>query len=311
MHRRISFHGDASALGTLAQQLTSIEGVIGLVHHRGASLKPAGDVLEVDVLNRDADEVLRRAQSHMDAPNAALAVVISQSTSMLERAHRHLIENDADEVLWEEMESDLRNHGRVSTNFLILMSLGGIVSACGLLMSPVPRAIALVGAAIIAPGFEPLAKLAQGLALRQGRLCLRGLLSVAVGYGALFAAAFLVVLVLSRAGIGEARTALTSEAVRGPLTHIEPISTLASACAAVAGIMMVVSLRDLYIVGPLMVLVLISGIALAGGALAVGEPGIAWDAVERVAVDAILLLGLGAGVFYWKQRSFHRRRPLS
>jgi hypothetical protein len=311
MHRRISFHGDAGALSTLAQQLTSIEGVIGLAHHRGASVKPAGDVLEVDVLNRDADEVLRRAQPHLEATDNALAVVISQSTSMLERAHRHLIETDADEVLWEEMESDLRNHGRISINFLILMTLGGIVSVCGLLMSPVPRAIALVGAAIIAPGFEPLAKLAEGLALRQRRLCLRGLLSVAVGYGALFAAAFVTVFTLSWAGIGEARSALTSEAVRGPLTEIEPIGTLASAGAAVAGIMMVVSLRDFYIVGPLMVLVLISGIALAGGALAVGEGGVALAAVERVGVDVCLLLVLGAGVFYWKQRSFHRRRPLS
>jgi hypothetical protein len=311
MHRRISFHGDAGALGTLAHQLNSIEGVIGLTHHRGASMKPAGDVLEVAVLNRDADEVLRRAQPHLEAPGSSLAVVISQSTSMFERAHHHLIETDADEVLWEEMEADLRNHGRVSVNFVILMALGGIVSVCGLLMSPVPRAIALVGAAIIAPGFEPLAKLAQGLALRQGRLCVRGLLSVGVGYGALCAAAFLTVLALSWAGVGDARVALTSEGVRGPLTEIEPIGTLASAGAAIAGIMMVVSLRDFYIVGPLMVLVLISGMALAGGALAVGEGGVALAAVERVGVDVVLLLGLGAGVFYWKQRSFHRRRPLS
>jgi hypothetical protein len=311
MHRRISFHGDSKALGALANDLTSVEGVIGLAHHPGASLKPAGDLLEVNVLNRNADEVLRRAQPHLKAPNARLVVVISQSTAMLDPAHRHLIETDADEVLWEEMESDLRNHGRVSSNFVLLMVLGGIVSVCGLLMTPVPRAIALVGAAIIAPGFEPLAKLAQGLALRQGRICLRALLSVAVGYGVLFAASFLTILVFSQAGIGEARSALTSEDVLAPLTRVEPISTLTAACAAVAGVLMVVSLRDFYVVGPLMVLVLIAGISLAGGALALGEFGIAWSAVRRVVVDALLLLVLGGGVFYWKQRTFHRRRPLS
>ena len=125
MHRRISFHGDARAIGTLARQLNSIEGVIGLTQHRGASLKPPGDVLDVAVLNRDADEVLRRAQPHLEAPGSSLAVVISQSTSMFDRAHHHLIENDADEVLWEEMEADLRNHGRVSINFVISAAFGG------------------------------------------------------------------------------------------------------------------------------------------------------------------------------------------
>lgn len=311
MHRRLTFSGDMRALGTLAQDLTSIEGVIGLAHHRGVSIRPPGDVLEVDVLNRDADEVLRRARPHLEDPDITVSVVIAQSTAMIDRAHRHMIATDADEVLWEEMESDLRNHGRVSINFVLLMILGGVVSVCGLLMAPVPRAIALVGAAIIAPGFEPLAKLAEGLALRQGKLCLRAMLSVLVGYGALFAAAFLTILALSLSGVGEPRSALTAEAVLGPLTRIEPISTITSACAAVAGILMVVSLRDFYVVGPLMVLVTIAGIALAGGALAVGETGVALGAMRRVGVDATLLLLLGGGVFYWKQRSFHRRRPLS
>jgi hypothetical protein len=170
-----------------------------------------------------------------------------------------------------------------------LMALGGIVAVCGLLMEPVPRAIALVGAAIIAPGFEPLAKLAEGLGLLQRGICLRAL----------------------SAGVGDPRARLTAEPILAPLTHLEPLSIITSACAAVAGVVMVVSLRDFYVVGPLMVLVTISGIALAGGALAVGEFGVVLSALKRVGVDAVLLLLLGAGVFYWKQRSFHRRRPIS
>jgi hypothetical protein len=69
-------------------------------------------------------------------------------------------------------------------------------------------------------------------------------------------------------------------------------------------------LRDLYVVGPLMVLVMISGVALVGAALARGEGMLALAALERVGVDVALIVGLGAGVFAWKQRRFHRRRPL-
>ena len=85
---------------------------------------------------------------------------------------------------------------------------------------------------------------------------------------------------------------------------------MTSGCAAVAGILMVVSLRDLYVVGPLMVLVMISGVALVGAALARGEASLALAALERVGVDVALIVGLGAAVFAWKQRRFHRRRPL-
>jgi hypothetical protein len=78
-----------------------------------------------------------------------------------------------------------------------------------------------------------------------------------------------------------------------------------------AGVIMVVSLRDFYVVGPLMLLVLISGVALAGAALALGEGGIALGALGRTGCDLGLLVVLGGAVFHWKQRHFHRRRPLA
>jgi hypothetical protein len=311
MHRRITFQGDSVAITTLAKELEPLDGVIGLAQQRGASLKPAGDVLQVDVLNSTADEVLRRARPRLDDDAVNLTVVILQSNAIIDRRRAHLIETDGDESLWEEMESDLRNHGRVSVNYVLLMALGGVISAAGLLVESVTQAIALVGASIIAPGFEPIAKLTQGLVLRQTNVCGRALLSVGVGYGVLFAAAFLTVLALSLANPGHPHAALLAQPVLEPLTHLDAAPLVTSACAAVAGIVMVVSLRDLYVVGPLMVLVLISGAALAGAALAVGEWGIALGALRRVGSDLALIVVLGAAVFYWKQRRFHRRRPLT
>src|SRR5205085_1745080 len=159
MHRRITFHGDSGAVGGLAEQLVPIEGVIAIGHHRGGSLKPPGDVLQVDVLNSYADEVMRRARPALDDERIDVSVVVEQSTAIVDRARTDLIAKDADELLWEEMEADLRNHGRVSWNYVILMVLGGIIAASGFLVEPVTQAIAFVGAAIIAPGFEPVAKL--------------------------------------------------------------------------------------------------------------------------------------------------------
>jgi hypothetical protein len=312
MHRRLTFHGDSEALGSLANELALIEGVIGLAHVREASLKPPGDVLQVDVLNRDADQALRRARPRLEDRSKKITLVISQTNAVIDHDHTHLIATDADEALWEEMESDLRNHGRLSTNYLLLMALGGVIAAAGFMLEPVSQAIAFVGASIIAPGFEPIAKLAQGLVLRETKICLRALLSLLVGYAVLFAAASLFIFGMSLLTSSDRpHAALMAQPVLGPLTHLAVAPVVTSACAAVAGIIMVVSLRDLYVVGPLMVLVTIPGVALAAAALVTGEASIALGAMKRVAADFALIVILGAAVFYWKQRSFHRRRPLS
>jgi hypothetical protein len=311
MHKRITFSGDAQSVRALAQQLVPIEGVIGLWHQREGALKPPGDVLQVDVLNRDADQVLRKAAACLDDKSVQLSVVIGQSTAIVDRDRAHLIETDADEALWEEMESDLRNHGRISANYLVLMALGGIVAAAGLLLDPVSQGMAFVGASIIAPAFEPVAKVAQALVLGRARICGRALLSVMVGYALMIGAAALTFLALSTLQPRQPHVVFVMQPVIDSLTHLKTAPIVTSGCAAIAGIIMVVSLRDLYVVGPLIVLVTVPGLALAGAALGVGEGLVALGALRRVGSDLALIIILGAGVFAWKQRLFHRRRPLT
>jgi len=311
MHRRITLQGDAGAIANLARELAPLEGIIALAHHPGASIVPAGDVLELDVLNLAADEVLRRARPGVDDGRHPLTVAISQTTAVIDPRRRTLIAHDADESLWEEMEADLRNHGRVSVNYVVLMALGGIIAAVAFALEPVSQAIALVGSAIIAPGFEPVAKLAQGLVLAEAKICARAVLSLLVGYAVLLAAAFLVTAALGLFDGGHTRATLRAEPVVAALTGLEPAPLMASACAAAAGILMIVSLRDLYVVGPLMVLVLIAGVALVGAALATGQGTLALGALRRLGADLALVLLAGIVIFFWKQRRFHRRRPLA
>src|SRR5436190_6535710 len=296
MHHRITFLGDSAALRRLADQLAPIEGIVGLAHERGGARKPAGDVLQVEVLNSFVDEVLRRARPAIDDESTEVAVVIGQSTAVIDRARAHLIQQDADEIVWEEMEADLRNHGRISWNYLLLMTLGGIVATSGFLEEPVTQAIAFVGSAIIAPAFEPVAKLAQALVLRQLRVSGRALLSIAVGYAVVCAAAFLTMTALSWGHGGHAHATLRAQPVLQPLTHFGAAPLLMSGAAAIAGVVMVVSLRDLYVVGPLMVLVLLPNLTLIGGGLALRDLDLALAALRRLALDLALIVALGGGV---------------
>jgi hypothetical protein len=307
MHKEIIISGDPATVRQMGASLRPLDDVIGLAVQVGASIKPAGDVLTVQVLNRGADEVLRLATQA--TREGRIDIVICSTNAFIAADRDALIGRDIDEALWEEMESGLRNHGRVSPNYLLLMMVGGMIAAVGLFLEPVGQATAVVAASIIAPGFEPVAKICQGIVLRRRRMVGLAIVALLVGYATMIGAAALAVSAL--AALGQVSAAqLLSQPLLPSLTTIAPRTMLISACAAIAGMIMVVSLRDTYVVGPLIALVLITGSGLVGAALGLGKWSIALRALGRVGLDIALVMVLGVAVFLWKQKRVHHRDPV-
>lgn len=308
MHRQITFSGDSTFLAAAARDLAEHDDVISLSRSEGGSLKPVGDVLVLEVLNRGVDDVLRRAASAVRAGTVVLAV--SKTSALVHTPKRDAINHDADETIWEEIEAGLRNHGRLTLNFCILMLLGGAVACIGLSSDPVTQATAFVGSAVIAPGYEPFAKLAQGLFFRQGFVIRRALLACLCGYVLIGLGGALTQWLLLRTGGSSAAVLASVPSLESLATpHLKP--TFVSVCAALAGALMIVTQRDLYIMGPLIVLVLIPGASLAGAALVSGNGSLAADALLRVGLDALAILVVTLLVLFWKQKRHHQRQPLS
>ncbi len=306
MHRTIELTVPSAATPTVLQQLEDLEHVIGLSVERGASIKPPGDVVTVHTLNRGADDVLKVAeQARRHGP---VSVVTAELASIVDPEHEHEVSNDVDEGIWEEMEIGLRHQGRVTSNYLALMALGGSIATIGLVSEPVPQAIALVASSVIAPGFEPIAKLALGIVLRQKDVFQRGLASMLSGYLVLILAAAATFLVLRSAG-----AVTIEEFVHNP--EVERIAAptlkdiLQSACAAAAGLIMIAAYRRSVIAGPLMALMLIPAAAMAGAALVVGQPGLSYEGFQRFGLDVLLIVGVGSVVLFIKQATIHRQRP--
>lgn len=307
MHRTIEVTVPPSSTPWLVEELEGLEHVIGVILLRGASVKPPGDVVVVHALNRGVDDVLKCAASAGE--RGSISVVTSQVASIIDPHHQDAVDRDVDEAIWEEAETGLRHQGRVTPNFLALMALGGAIATAGLIAESVPQAIAFVAASIIAPGFEPIAKVPLGLVLRRWNVVRRGLLAAGVGYAVLVLAAALMFLALRVGGVVS-----IDEFVANPevlrIAHPTLAETLVSACAAVAGVVMVLAYRESVIAGPLIALVLIPAAALIGAALAAGQPALAGEGLERLALDAALIVGLGALVVWIKQVTVHRRAPM-
>jgi len=305
MHRTIAITGTPIYTNRLLRELDDMEEVIGLSVNRGASLKPPGDVITVHALNRGMDAVLRCA----GATGGDVSIVTAEVASIIDPAHQDAVDDDVDEAIWEEMETGLRHQGRITPNYLILMALGGAIAAAGLAAEPVPQAIAFVSASIIAPGFEPIVKIPLGLVLRRWNVVRRGVVSVLAGYAVLILAAALAFAALRLTGTVTVEAFIHNPEVE-KIAHPTFAEGLVSACAAIAGVVMVAAYRRSVIAGPLIALILIPAAAVIGAALVAGQIGLIVEGLQRLGLDMALVVGLGLLVIAAKQLRVHRRMPL-
>lgn len=309
MHHQIDVTVPAAATEDVLAELEDHEGVLALTLQRGGSVKPAGDVLTVHVLNRSIDSVLStvdRAREH-----GPVTVATVRTESVVATGAQDAIEDDADESPWEEFERTLRHHGRMSINYLVLMALGGAIAVAGLLSPPVPQALALAASAIVAPAFEPVAKLALALIRADLHRVRRALVSVVVGYLILAVAGGVTFHVLRALGLAKPGVLASSEGVH---MIMDPTAAdwLVGAGGALAGLVIITSFREAVLAGALIALALVPAAGLIGVGLVAGDLEVALGGLKRAAADMGLVIVLGGAVVLLKDRvKHHGRRPLA
>lgn len=307
MHRTFTLAVPTPKTDELTQELSRLDPVLGLAVSRGASLKPPGDVVTLHVLNAGADDVLRAvARCCQGEP---YVVASAEITSLIAPDRREQVERDVDEAVWEEMQTGLRHQGRTTANSAALMALGGVIAAVGLVSDPVPQVMAFMAAAVVAPGFEPVAKMALALLLGRWHAVWRGLYSTLVGYAAVMAAAGLTFALLLATGAIDVG-AFTGNREVANLAHPTTEAVLVSLAGALAGAVIVSSYRRSVIAGALMALAIIHTAAAIGMGLMCGRADIAAEALERLGIDLGLIVGCCGLVFALKQWWVHRRKPI-
>ena len=311
MHRTIEVTVSPAAADALVADLQELEHVVGVARQHGASVQPAGcDVVVVHALNRGTDAVMRAAADAAGRHGGPFSVASAELASLSDPEHQAAIDRDVDEALWEEMEAGMRHHGRITTNFLALMALGGAIAAAGLVShDPVLQTVATIAAAVIAPGFEPVVKVPLGLVLRRFEVAKVGVLSSLAGYAVLAAGAAVAFLGLWGFGAVEPDDFFASPAA-GHLAHPPAPDLLISFCGALAGVVIQTAYRRSVIAGALIAMRMIDAAAALGISVVAGRPDFMWEALERLGLDIAFILVAGAAVFWAKQRLVHQRAPL-
>lgn len=307
MHRIFQISLPADDAQRLCGELQKLETVVGLSLSKNVSLKPPGDLVTVDVLNKGADDVLelvrRAAEKH------EVSVTTHEAASFIDPKQNRVVENDFDEAIWEEMETGLRHQGRVTWNFVLLMALGGAISAVGLVSDPTPQAIAFAASGIVAPGFEPLAKIPLGIVLKRRRVALRGLIASFVGYAVLIASAGLTTWILLQTNSIELAELVENPEIKN-IAHPKLKELIVSGAGALAGVIIISAYRRSVLAGALIALILIPAAASAGAGIAAGDWKIVGNGFERLSFDVLFVVAAGLLVFWLKQILVHKRRPL-
>lgn len=309
MHHTVEMSVPSAATDGTLKALADLDGVLSLKVERGAGIKPEGDVITVHTLNRAIDDVLAAAaEAERHGP---ITVATGGVESLVATGAQGAIDDDADESPWEEFERTLRHHGRLSVNYLLLMTLGGAIAVAGLLSPPVPQALALAASAVLAPAFEPVGELAAALVRRSANGVRRAVVSVVVGYALLAVGGGLAFLVLRALGLASPKTIASSE---GMHLVIDPTAAdwLVAAGGAVAGLLIITSFREAVLAGALIALALVPAGGVLGMGVAALDWGLALQGLQRLGEDIALVLVLGGLVIVAKDRLIHRgRRPLA
>lgn len=306
MPRSVQITVPSDQTDTLVAEIKSLTGLIGLSVQRGTSIHPPGDVISVEVSTRALHALMQRLDRQGFLASAAISTRTNQPLSVIASSQAEAIAADSSEATWEEMELTIARESNMTANGLLLMVSAGVIAAVGISTNALHL---VIGAMVIAPGFEPISRIALG-AVAHGRAWRRGLVDTAKGYLALALAAWATAVALRAIGVpplgGEA-TYLPAGVLISYWASITAPGLLVSTVAGATGGLLIAANRSILTAGVMIALALVPAAALTGMALSVGDLTMFGKALLRWFIE-LLIVGLASAlVFAWKRAQVQRR----
>lgn len=140
---------------------------------------------------------MRLLDAHGIGQASGGSITTSEPTSLISAPSAEAITRDSNEATWEEMEAVIGKETNTTVNTLLLMGACGVLATIGIATNALHLVVA---AMVLAPGSEPITRIALGLVARS-LAWRRGLADMVALYGALFLGAAVTTLVLQALGL--------------------------------------------------------------------------------------------------------------
>lgn len=307
MPRSVQITVPSDRTDPLVAEIKNISGLISLSVQRGVSVHPPGDVVSAEVSTPALHALMRLLDRQGLSTSAASSTRTSQPLSVVAASQAGMIAGDSSEATWEEMELTIARESNMTADGLLLMASAGVVAVIGISTDALHL---VVGAMVIAPGFEPISRIALGAVAGSGTWR-RGVAHTAQGYLVLTLAAWVTALVLRAIGVpplgGEAAY-LPAGVLTSYWSSITAPGLLVSTVAGATGGLLIAANRSILTAGVMIALALVPAAALAGMALSVGDLALFGKGLLRWFIEALIVGLASALVFAWKRARVQRRK---
>jgi hypothetical protein len=273
---------------------------------RGASLRPPGDLVTLEVANDRLGEVMRVADRYGLGDEGGITMTTSVPLSMVGPTYQELT-REVGATTWEELELSIGEDSTMRGDRTLVMFIAGVIAGIGITTGTLH---AVIGAMIIAPGFQPIARFALGLINRSGAWR-GGLIDVFRAYGALITGASVAALSSWLLGVDPLDAGLGTFFEPDLLVTFWSTITWAgigtTVAAAVCGGVLISLNRTVLTAGVMVALALVPSAALVPMSLVAGDLGLAGRSLARFALEAAIVLVASMAVFAYKRRTDARR----
>lgn len=239
----------------------------------GASLKPAGDVVEADVAREAAAALVDDLQTL--GLHESGGIVLTTPTGTPFRAARDLAAaapgHPDDAVLWDSVEAAAYAGATPTLSYHVFLVVAVALAAVAVITD---SSVLVVGAMVVGPEFSAIAALCAGILLWRPRLVLRSLLLLVLGFLVAIAAVTVLALVARGTGLIDAEVVTRPRPNTGFIWHPDTWSFVVAVLAGAAGALALAIERSTIMVG---VFISVTTVPAAGN-LALGLA--LWDAGE-------------------------------
>lgn len=283
-------------------------GPLAIRLQRGGSIEPVGDVIELEITDHSLGEVMRIADRYGLGDEDGVTMTTSTPSSII-NARYEALTRESQSTTWEELELSIGEDSTMTPDRVLVMGIAGLITGLGIVTGTVH---AVIGAMVIAPGFQPFSRFVLGLVT--GSSAWRGgLTDVLRAYGALLVGATVagvLTMVLGESALDAGDdTYLAASDLVAFWTNVTWHGVAVSAVAAVCGGLLIAIDRTVLTAGVMVALALVPTAALVPMSLLAGEAGLAAAAAGRFGIEVVLVLAGSASVFTYKRAS-DRRRPV-
>jgi hypothetical protein len=310
MQRRVELTVPPERTDDLVASIVRLTGLLGIRVQRGASLQPPGDVISVDTRTAAHLPLMQLLQDRGIGLDQSSSLTITETNGVVSPDMQARLHRESSQSSWEQIETMMAKESNMTGYALVIMAISGAIAALGLTSGALHI---VVGAMLIAPGFEPVIRIPFGWAARSPAWR-RGLSDLAAGYGALIAGAAgaaLLVRAASQPLLTGAGGYFPSEPLFSYWTTLTLSSAVITCAGALGGAILVATDRSVLTAGVMIALALIPSAAIIGVGLVAGDLGLAGRALLRWGIE-VLLIAASSGVFWtvYRMRVQPRRSML-